>query len=284
MPPLRQGFTLIELFMAVVVMAIMASLILPGIAHTLEAARRVSCQNNLGQIALALHNYHAAHRMLPSGCVNETGPVRTGIAGDNHFGWIAQILPQLDEAKVWGQLDFSRTSYDQPAVSLMTMPTILSCPTSATKGNSYAGCHHNAPATIDIDNNGVLFLNSSIRFREISDGKSHTLLAGETLQNALVGRWFQGTDATLCHTGNGIAGPYDTSPTDLSSVTNQVTLESLTSIVPGIPVSQRFGSLHDMGANVALADGAVRFVSVNVDASILRRLGHRRDGEVIGSF
>jgi prepilin-type N-terminal cleavage/methylation domain-containing protein/prepilin-type processing-associated H-X9-DG protein len=283
-PNFRRGFTLIELLTVLVVLTLLAALMLPGVSQSREAARRVACQNNLHQLALALHAYHASHRMLPSGSVNESGPVRTYVTTDNHFGWIAQILPQLDETKTWRLFDFSRTSYDQPAIPPKSMPGVLICPDSPNSACSYAGCHHDTPAPIDVDDNGVLYLNSSIRFRDVTDGKSTTLLAGETLQSAAAGAWYQGTAATLCHTGDGVVGLGA-----LGSVAplQDSELESTEGDPPdtaAIPTSQRFGSLHGAGANLALVDGSVRFVSENVEASILRHLGNRHDGAVIGDF
>lgn len=279
----NRGFTLIELLTVLVVIALLVSILLPAVSQSREAARRAACQNNLHQLALALHAYHASHRMLPSGSVNETGPVRAGVFTENHFGWIAQILPQLDQVNFWRQFDFTRTSYDQPAVSPTLMPAVLLCPDSPNKGSSYAGCHHDTPAAIDLDDNGVLFLNSSIRFRDITDGKSHTLLAGEIQQNAPVATWYQGTAATLCHSGFGVAG------LNANSVAPNwnASMEKADDSAPdwsGVPISQPFGSFHGPGANLALVDGSARFVSVNVEASILLHLGNRHDGAVVGDF
>ncbi|MBL8849428.1 MAG: DUF1559 domain-containing protein, partial [Planctomycetaceae bacterium] len=201
--PQRRGFTLIELLMVVAVIAILIALLLPAVQQAREGARRMQCRNNLCQLALALHNYHATYRVLPPGCVNETGPVRFGVVTDNHFGWLAQILPQLDEVNSWRQIDFTKTSYQQV---LLSAPPMLGCPSVPGPGPSYAACHHDVPALIDVDNNGVMFLNSSVRLRDITDGKSYTLLTAECLAIG-VGYWFQGTDGMLRHSGSGVDSP-----------------------------------------------------------------------------
>jgi prepilin-type N-terminal cleavage/methylation domain-containing protein/prepilin-type processing-associated H-X9-DG protein len=282
----RGGFTLIELLMVVAVIAILIALLLPAVQQAREGARRMQCRNNLCQLALALHNYHAAHRVLPPGSVNETGPVQYGIAGANHFGWIAQILPQLDEANVWRQFDFSKTSYQQTPLSA---PQVLYCPSVPGPGMSYAACHHDAPALIDVDNNGVQFLNSSVRLRDITDGKAHTLLLGECLGIG-AGAWYQGTDSTLRHSGAGIDGAgtidmtaYYRELSRLSALDGGAEMESeAESAVVASPM--RFGSIHSGGAHFALADGSVRFISSSVDSHVLRRLGNRHDGEIVGEF
>src|SRR3954454_1772275 len=112
--------------MVVAIIGILIALLLPAVQQAREGARRMQCRNNLCQLALALHNYHAAHRVLPPGCVNETGPVMAGVTTDNHFGWIAQILPQLDEANLWRQFDFRLTSYQQATISRLA-PSVLVC-------------------------------------------------------------------------------------------------------------------------------------------------------------
>ena len=282
----RGGFTLIELLMVVAVIAILIALLLPAVQQAREGARRMQCRNNLCQLALALHNYHATHRVLPPGCVNETGPMQYGVAGANHFGWIAQILPQLDEANVWRQIDFAKTSYQQ---SPLPSPPVLACPSVPGPGMNYAGCHHDSPAPIDVDNNGVLFLNSSVRLRDITDGRAYTLLVGECLGIG-AGYWYQGNDATLRHSGAGIDGPdtidmaaYYADLTRVSAREGGAEIEGEEeNPVAASPI--RFGSIHSGGAHFALADGSVRFVSSSVDSQIMRRLGNRHDGEVVGQF
>lgn len=261
------------------------TLTLPALMSTREAARRVHCRNNVCQIGVALHNYHDAHRVLPPGCVNETGPVKLGVSTDNHFGWIVQILPQLDEANCWEQFDFTRTSYQQASMTVKS-PAILHCPSSPMQMLSYAGCHHDAPGPIDVDNSGVLFLNSSIRLQDITDGKAYTLMVGETLPPVLGGTWCQGGDSTLRHSGtssntidyDAMSSYYQVASQgdDLSPNSPEV------QVVSGFPLN--FGSVHSDGMHFALADGTVRFVPLSVDVSLLRRLGNRHDGEVIEEF
>ena len=285
MRSVRSGFTFVELTVVAATIIIFMTLMLPGLTRMREAARRVHCRNNLCQIAVALHNYHDAHRVLPPGCVNETGPVTLGVVTDNHFGWIVQILPQLDEGNCWEQFDFTRTSYQQ-APTTVKSPAILHCPSSPMQMLSYAGCHHDAPGPIDVDNNGVLFLNSSIRLQDITDGKAYTLMVGETLPPVLGGTWYQGGAAALRHSGTSWDSIDDSAMRAYyhsASIKDELDPKSPEAqIVSGFPLN--FGSVHSDGTHFALADGTVRFVPLHANVSLLRRLGNRHDGEVIEEF
>ncbi len=79
--------------------AILMALLLPAVQQAREAARRMSCRNNLKQIALAAHNYESAFRVLP--------PRRILSAG-NRRGWGPSILPYLDQASLQGQYRFDK--------------------------------------------------------------------------------------------------------------------------------------------------------------------------------
>ncbi len=293
----RIGFTLIELLVVIAIIVILIALLLPAIQQSREVARRTMCKNNLAQLSLALHNYAMAHQVLPPGCVNPAGPIRNEAKG-YHVGWIAQILPYLEETNAYRKLDFTISVYDEKQSEVMqhAIP-ILTCPSFAGRagGCNYAGCHHDREAPIDIDNSGVLFLNSSVSYRDITDGRSHTLFIGEIGDPAALG-WASGTRATLRNVGNGINGNFFTNQLSgpRPAWMNDEDFGGIGKPVPEVEVDAdnddkalfvgSFSSPHSGGAHVALGDGSVRFLVDQIDAETLRRLANRADGELVEGF
>ncbi len=276
----RRGFTLIELLVVIAIIAVLIALLLPAVQQAREAARRTQCKNNLMQIGIALHNYEMRHECLPPGSVDPNRPIRNEAKG-YHVGWIVQVLPDLDCSNVFQRFNFSVGVYDKAndgprAVSI----SWLVCPSNAAaRGQgmgttTYAGCHHDAESPIDIDNNGILFLNSSIRYRDIRDGSSNTIFVGEHADVDPLG-WASGTRSTLRNTSS-IGGP---------GMGWRLGMPAPVAVPAGNPNAQilevgGFGSMHAGGAHFVLGDGAVRFISQTISPPVFKNLGNRADGEL----
>jgi prepilin-type N-terminal cleavage/methylation domain-containing protein len=293
----RRGFTLIELLVVIAIIAVLIALLLPAVQQAREAARRSQCKNNLMQLGLALQNYEMAHEVLPSGVVNPTGPIQSDTNG-YHFGWIVQILPYFEQRNIYNKFDFSVNLYDAKNDAPRDVDlAVLFCPSSIAStripgaagktfsATTYAGCHHDAEAPIAADNHGVLFLNSSIRYEDVTDGSSNTVYIGEKSYfgaSLLPGTtdlgWASGTRATLRNTGVAINAGNANSPFNPYAAPSAPPPVPLPTDVGG------FGSVHSGGAHFCLGDGSVRFISQNINAKVYANLANRADGELPGAF
>src|SRR5450432_1233079 len=94
--PRRSAFTLIELLVVIAIIAVLIGLLLPAVQKVREAASRTRCQNNIKQLALALHNYHGANSSLPPG-VTTTKPQPCPGGGTSGPPWTVLILPYLED-------------------------------------------------------------------------------------------------------------------------------------------------------------------------------------------
>ena len=158
------------------------------------------------QIGTALSSYASAHGVLPPGVVNDKGPI-TNVPAGYHFGWAVQILPFFDQPAIFQQFNFAESVYD-PSNETARGHRIGSfhCPSSPINGPmSYAACHHDVEAPIDVDNHGVFYLNSRTRYEDITDGPAFTILVGEYGTTPGPG-WAVGTSATLRNAGTPING------------------------------------------------------------------------------
>ncbi|HVX11351.1 MAG TPA: DUF1559 domain-containing protein [Pirellulales bacterium] len=286
------GFTLVELLVVIAIIGILVALLLPAVQAAREAARRTQCNNNLGQIALGIASYESSFKSLPPGVLDSAGPIRSTAQG-NHIGWLAHILPQVEQPNAYKLIDFSAGAYAPANASLRNWGArVFICPSDPNTGfgttpgtSNYAGCHHDIEGPIDADNHGVLFLNSHVQMAHITDGASQTILLGEKLISPNDLGWLSGTRATLRNTG---------SPINFSSLggvlrqigENPESLRPLPGSVPPAPpdptlVVGGFESYHPGGAQAVFVDGSVHFLSEPTSAAVLSQLGHRSDGKLL---
>ena len=130
---LLSAFTLGELLVVVAIIGVLVALILPAVQAAREAARRMSCSNNLRQIGLALQNFESTFKNFPSSL--RPTPVD---ANGQFAGWSApaQILPYLEQGNLYQHINFEVSYSTQSEVSKMRIPTFI-CPAEVRAKQKY---------------------------------------------------------------------------------------------------------------------------------------------------
>jgi prepilin-type N-terminal cleavage/methylation domain-containing protein len=305
----KRGFTLIELLVVISIIAILIALLLPAVQQAREAARRAQCKNNLKQLGLACHVYHDAFGQFPPGAMSNTNNTRAS--------WGIFILPYLDEKPLYDlyTLNYFNTGVAIPDNITTVFPAPVNnatnvngsvietfrCPSEtslAVNGiSNYLGSWGAGDVMItDIlndaagDGGGIFVQDGKVRIRDVKDGTTNTFLIGEAV------------------------GVTDR---DLTAATRRQYAWGAISGTSGIPVTTRvcgdtrlqlntasqgdsdalfdanvnnFASNHEGGAQFCLCDGAVRFISENIDYAqtginstqgLYQNLADRRDGRIV---
>jgi prepilin-type N-terminal cleavage/methylation domain-containing protein/prepilin-type processing-associated H-X9-DG protein len=289
----RRGFTLIELLVVLAIVGVLIGLLLCAVMQVRAAAARTLCANRLRQIGLALHGYHDTYRSLPSGTT--TGKLPDDFTAMN---WHVRLLPHLEQEPLWRQAVHAHQVEPDPygAVESLhprdrVMP-LFECPADPRGGSHWVSEEgHRYALTMYVGvlgtefsrSNGVLYLDSSVRLADITDGTSNTLMVGERppSPSLLWGWWYTGYgqfsgnnsgDAVLgmreynfsSLEPNCPVGPYAYGPGKLSNPCDVF----------------HFWSLHPGGAHFVLADGSVRFISYGA-RDVMPALATRAGGEVV---
>lgn len=285
---MSRGFTLIELLVVIAIIAILMAILMPAVQSAREAARRTQCRNNISQLSLALHNYDMTFEMLPPGTVEPTGPIRNVPEG-YHVSWLVQILPMMEQPGVFRHFNFDEGAYGPANAAVRNVEiSVMACPSDFRRqtnvpglgtvtASNYAGNFGGNDVPIDDDNNGLLFRNSSITFRQIRDGASNTLLIGEKVRSRSVPdqSWVSGTFATLRNTGILINESWDV---------RGYIRHTEPQTAPDDTAAGGFSSLHPGGATFAMADGSAVFLTESIDPKIYEHLGNREDLQIPERF
>ena len=288
----KQGFTLVELLVVIAIIGILIALLLPAVQAAREAARRSQCSNNLKQIGLALQNYHDTFKVFPPSSVNDLDP-SDGSGADAVSGWVF-ILPFMEAGSVYDLWDFNY-NYDNSANAAGRRTPVdgLFCPSkprtekasSTVAYGDYAlsnGTGHINESTHKEYWRGMFAQNSNCRMRDILDGTSNTIAAGEkrTVQSTSLTspqyRWGWHATRNMCWPMNQdvvSTGTYEFILYDGSLYTGTPTWNDYWA---------NFGSEHPGGAQFVAADGAVHFVSETIEMELYKNLGDKADKNVAG--
>lgn len=102
----RQGFTLVELLVVIAIIGVLVGLLLPAVQAAREAARRMSCSNNLKQVGIAIHNYHAAYQQLPRQHGGTWSDSNAPVDMNNRMmlSFLVGLTPFFEQQSVWEQI------------------------------------------------------------------------------------------------------------------------------------------------------------------------------------
>jgi prepilin-type N-terminal cleavage/methylation domain-containing protein/prepilin-type processing-associated H-X9-DG protein len=294
-PSKRSAFTLIELLVVIAIIAVLIGLLLPAVQKVREAAARMSCQNNLKQIGLALHNYHDTYQKFPSGFYN------SGADGYLLYTtWEVQILPMLEQTALAQQTRAwlianpgNPWQASNPSIAA-TVPMFI-CPSNprpkvidaGSSGigapvslTSYLGCAGTTSGN-PVSADGVLYADSKIRLTDITDGTSNTLLVGERPASTDLqwGWWPAAYGTSGAGDGDCVLGSRDAAlALYLGAPATNVGLRPGNLNYQGD--AAHWWSAHTGGVNFLFADGSIHFLSYDAD-SILPQLSTRASGEVV---
>jgi len=270
----HRAFTLIELLVVIAIIGILIALLLPAVQSAREAARRSECQNRSKQLGLALHNYHDAHRCLPSGSIVR-GPSFAPLSG---WGWGTMILPMVEQGNLFARCDFSQNNAAAANRAAISTPlAVMRCPSDIapeTVDVELSG-HPDAPVAAGnyVGCEGFLSGLSSVKFGQVTDGLSMTLLMGERNYHPPVGGSLPFTSAWC-----GIV-----SESDVYVFTSMphIAVNGQKPINRSNSSPFYFSSRHTGGAFFTRGDGSVSFISESIDSATFDALGTPNGGEAV---
>ena len=301
------GFTLVELLVTIAIIGMLVGLLLPAVQMAREAARRMQCQSQLKQIGLAANNHESANRHLPTGGwgFRWVGEAERGFGPSQPGGWIYNLLPYLESTAIRDASTGTPASaaimlkmpvtvlycpsrrgvgvypYTETFFGLANCDLVTEAAQSdyAINGGDVAvdagiGPMNADPAVVraypwpDLSQvTGVSFVRSKWSSKDIQDGTSNTLFAGDKYMKRGGGTIDIGNDQS-------------------AYIGVDVDILRLTSLPP-LPDSRnldeplRFGSSHGSVCVFVYCDGSIHNLSFSIDSDVFRALGNRKDGRFV---
>ncbi len=203
-----KGFTLVELLVVIAIIGILVALLLPAVQAAREAARRMQCSNNLKQLGLAMHNFHAGQGQLPPGQNYQLGIISN--SNKDKFCWFQEMLPFVEQQALYDKYKAHVASGGEvwwTPDRWTSIPTFM-CPSDGANPKIVTGGWSQSPGgepensqgwsgnlvvlagstvfnpTSDTNGenlDGLFFAKSAVRIDDIRDGSTNTLLGGEII-------------------------------------------------------------------------------------------------------
>jgi len=301
----RTAFTLIELLVILAIIAVLIGLLVPAIQKVREAANRLSCANNLKQLALAVHAHHDAEGSFPSG--QFLGPY--GVGRDSQaWSWLARLLPHVEQGNLAQQgriptQTLRGSGIADKAVKVFRCPSdttigarprldagnLTGFPVGLTNYKGVSGANWGVDSSLQhphiptdwpnpgtngsadglADGDGIFFRSDysrRLRLTDIKDGTSSTLMIGEDVPEK--NRW--------------CSWPYSNNAYGTCAIPPNVHRPGGGDYDPlDWPNTWSFRSRHPGGLQFATADGSVHFVSDSINLPLYRALATIRGGEIV---
>ncbi|MBW3595796.1 MAG: DUF1559 domain-containing protein [Planctomycetes bacterium] len=297
----RRGFTLVELLVVIAIIGILVALLLPAVQAAREAARRMSCSNNLKQTGLGLHNYHDTYKSLPPGwadwyAVYATPPLHSAHAN-------VAVLPFMEGGNMEEEYDHDVAWNHANNQDLATlMPEVFACPSAPGAGDpgpngfqtsDYAYVRSASDWFTHLGSEHAMFeINHFRKFSHVIDGLSNTIMqyesAGRTESwvygvrtappawwDASHRAWTANFNASWFYPAEFTLDPNGGVPTVNWFVGSRI-INTHNWTAPY--------SFHPGGIQISLGDGSVRFLSETVSIEVINGITSINGGEAVGEI
>jgi len=298
----------------IAIIGVLVALLLPAVQQARESARRMSCESNLKQIGLGIHNHHDVTLTLMPTTVGEGAlAVTQGLPDiaepDGFTMWSALLLPYIEQQNIYQLWDIKiKTSLQQPAAYQAQIKTywcpsrlrqVLSINDFKTPGGGigdYNPCQGTLPGVQNVNadgafipatpefmaSGGTTIVNSykpRLRLANITDGTSNTLFFGEKhiRPESLRGK----------NEDRSIFGGQNNSNRRVAGIQQNATANQWVLQPPkgdSAVANRCFGGPHPGVCVFVMGDGSVRKLSLNIHLNTLTALATRMNGETIGEF